>query len=233
MTVDRNTGEIVETLSDVERSRLTIKEREIERGAQAVGESLRVIRNERLYRETHSTFDAYCHDRWGFTPRHANRQIAAVEVVATLGPTGPIPEAQTRELAPLLPEPEKMREVWQAANEATDGKPTAAAIRAAREPEPRPAPAPQVDTTARQERQLVDFIEGDASIQDLRYMQALLKSLSGPSGVHQFDPERVARIAEDIDITVIDNAFETFAKWREQVHNNRRSGLRIVKGDTQ
>lgn len=129
------------TLSEVEQARLRHKERLIERGVQQVGEALRDIRDERLYRETHGTFEAYCQARWNITPQHANRQIAAAEVAEVLEPLGStISERQARELAPLRDDPDRMREVWQQANEATDGKPTAAAIRAARAPKREPTP---------------------------------------------------------------------------------------------
>jgi hypothetical protein len=142
MTVDTRTGEITDPLNETESARLRVKENVIERGAQQIGEALAAIRNERLYRTTHSTFDTYCQERWGITPQHANRQIAAAEVVAALEPNGSIPESQARELAPLRDDPDRMREIWDSVNEATGGKPTAAAIRAVRDPEPQ-TPAPR------------------------------------------------------------------------------------------
>ena len=47
----------------------------------------------------------------------------------------PIPatERQARELAPLLDNPTELREVWAKANERTEGKPTAGAIREVRD----------------------------------------------------------------------------------------------------
>lgn len=130
------TADVQITMSEVEQARLHHKERLIERGVQQVGEALRDIRNERLYRETHGTFEAYCEQRWGISPRHANRQIAAAEVADAMGPIGPnLSESQARELAPLRDDPDRLREVWEQANEATGGNVTAAAIRAARTPE--------------------------------------------------------------------------------------------------
>lgn len=84
-------------------ARLSELETVIERGRVTfieVGEALAEIRDNRLYRETHATFEAYCRERWGWTSRHANRQIEAAEVVATLGPIGPIPvnEWQARKI---------------------------------------------------------------------------------------------------------------------------------------
>ena len=130
-------------LTEREAQWLTQWEDEIEQNLQYIGETLRFIRDRRLYRGNYPTFEAYCKGRWGITPRHANRQIAASEVadalekaLAGIGPIGHIPEGQARELVPLLSDPERLREVWEAVNEATNHKPTAAAIRAARDGEP-------------------------------------------------------------------------------------------------
>jgi len=67
----------------------------IERGQQTfieVGRALLEIRDGRLYRDTYTTFEAYCRERWGWTRQHANRQIAAARVVEEMEPTGSIPE---------------------------------------------------------------------------------------------------------------------------------------------
>lgn len=53
-------------------------------------------------------------------------------VVSPTGDTDPFPERHTRELAPLLTEPEAVREVYAEAVERTEGKPTAAVIREVR-----------------------------------------------------------------------------------------------------
>lgn len=75
-------------------------------------------RDERLYRVAHKTFEEYCRERWGWSHRHADRQIEAAQIVDTLGPMGPKPETerQARELAPLPPD--SRRVVWSARWEA-------------------------------------------------------------------------------------------------------------------
>jgi hypothetical protein len=76
------------------------------------GNALAEIRFRRLYRSTHSTFEFYCKERWGFTRRSANQYIAATEVVGNLGtqvPKAPPSFTQARELAVL--EPEQQRKV--------------------------------------------------------------------------------------------------------------------------
>lgn len=122
-------------LSKVEQSRLAVEEEAIKRAAADVGRALRVIRDERLYRAEYRTFEDYCLQRWGFNRRYADRQIEAAAVTDVVSPIGltQLPESQARELAPLLDQPEQLRETYQRAAEATNGKPTAAAIRQFRE----------------------------------------------------------------------------------------------------
>ncbi len=118
----------------------------IERGLATfieVGQTLLEIRDKRLYRLTHDSFDAYCQERWGWARAHAYRMIASGEVVtsmngaladrSSMSPIGdilPVPtnEAQTRALAPLKSDPEQMADAWTEAVAETNGKATAAAV---------------------------------------------------------------------------------------------------------
>jgi hypothetical protein len=82
-----------------------------------VGEAFRRIRDRRLYRAAHGTFEAYCQERWGLKQSHVYRLMDSAEVMANLksSPIGelfPANEAQARPLAALAPEVQ--REVWQA-----------------------------------------------------------------------------------------------------------------------
>lgn len=105
-----------------------------------VGNSLAAIRSGKLYRQTHSTFEAYCKDRWGMGDRHARNVINAAEV-GTMVPVEN--ERQARELGGL--EPDQAREVYARAVENSTGNPTAKSIRKARqEIAPRPLPLPQM-----------------------------------------------------------------------------------------
>lgn len=117
----------------------------IERGLSTfveVGNALLEIRDSRLYRESHATFEDYCRERWAMAKTHANRLIGAAQVVSDLAPMGVIPtsERQARELAAI--EPPLRASVWERALEtAPDGKVTAAHVReVAREFTPIPAP---------------------------------------------------------------------------------------------
>ncbi len=134
-------------LSLPESSALAEYEQTVERGLSTfldVGRALLAIRDGRLYRDGHDTFESYCRERWGMSREYAFRLTQAAQVADVL-PVGntPASERQARELAPLLDQPEALRDAWQQANEQTGGKPTAAAIRAV----VRPAPVATVTTT--------------------------------------------------------------------------------------
>jgi hypothetical protein len=74
----------------------------------AAGKALQVIRDGRLYRETHDTFEAYVLERWQMSYPHARRLINAWPLAETLG-TSPIgevlvTESQVRALLPTAKE---------------------------------------------------------------------------------------------------------------------------------
>lgn len=129
-----STTEGVVDLAVAEADRLDELEAVVERGRRAfveVGTALAEIRERRLYRATHSTFESYCRERWGFSRQHAYRAIDAAEVVGVLSPTGDIPAAErvARELVPLKRDHEEMREAWAEAVAVSNGQPTAAEVR--------------------------------------------------------------------------------------------------------
>lgn len=90
-----------------------------------VGKALADIRDGRLYRESHGTFEDYCRERWDITDNYARRLIGSAEVRANLEtvPIGTVPEneAQSRPLASLPPE--LQRAAWTEAAEATNASP--------------------------------------------------------------------------------------------------------------
>jgi phage N-6-adenine-methyltransferase len=65
------------------------------------------VREARLYKMTHSSWESWLKDHWWGSKRHADRMVAAVKVVHQLGPGVSITESQARELAKL---PEDQRE---------------------------------------------------------------------------------------------------------------------------
>lgn len=79
------------------------------------------------------------------------------------------------------------------------------------------------------EHDLAQFIDSDQSIADGRYLVALMKELGKVAAVHQFDPDRIAALADQVTFEAIDAAFENFSTWRDQV-KSKRGGLRVIKG---
>ncbi|MFB4285721.1 hypothetical protein ACBJ59_61415 [Nonomuraea sp. MTCD27] len=69
----------------------------------AAGKALQTIRDARLYRADHPSFEAYCASRWDMTRRQADRLIAAWPLAERLRPIGlsTLNEGQIRELLPL------------------------------------------------------------------------------------------------------------------------------------
>lgn len=107
-------------LTIIESQQIASLEKIIESGLRTfaeVGSALMEIRNGRLYRASHGTFEAYCRERWRFARNYANKMIAAAAVVENLGTTVPKPttEAQARPLAQLKPEDQP--QAWNEANE--------------------------------------------------------------------------------------------------------------------
>lgn len=129
-------------LSHEESVRLQSLEQTIEHGLQTfveVGTALMEIRDSRLYRETHSSFEDYCRRRWGWSRIQAHRQIAAAEVCQNimsgqnglnLLPMGNTP-ANERQARPLTALPaDEQADAWQEAVAESNGKPTAAVVQA-------------------------------------------------------------------------------------------------------
>src|SRR5262245_37656887 len=72
------------SLSVEEKMRLEECERAVKRNLRSwceAGAALVEIRDERLYRETHESFAAYCRDRWDMSRQQAYRLIDATAVV--------------------------------------------------------------------------------------------------------------------------------------------------------
>lgn len=98
-----------------------------------VGNALLEIRDQRLYRTTHQTFDAYCDERWKMSRARAYQLIGASEVAAdlsTIVDIGETPESHLRPLAKLPPE--QRAQAFQRADQLAGDQPrTAAHVRAA------------------------------------------------------------------------------------------------------
>ncbi|MDJ0595996.1 MAG: hypothetical protein QNJ72_39445, partial [Pleurocapsa sp. MO_226.B13] len=111
---------------DEERDRL-ILEREVERAFYKAGCALKELRDRKLYKSTHSSFEQYCEDRFGMRRRHPYRLIDAATVVDNilqLCPNRTQNDSDTEKNIAIIPtsewqirsltklEPQQQREVW-------------------------------------------------------------------------------------------------------------------------
>lgn len=91
----------------------------IDRGIRAffeAGQALARVRDLRLYRVEHPTFEAYCQQRWGMERAHAYRMVDSAAVYENLSPMGDILPANERQARPLARlEPDQQREAWEQA----------------------------------------------------------------------------------------------------------------------
>ncbi|MCA2661179.1 MAG: hypothetical protein IM498_00685 [Microcystis sp. M064S2] len=130
--------ELVDDLTPEEERQRLFWERKVERAFYEAGTALKELRDRRLYRSTHKTFEEYCRDRFGYSRRKMDYLISGSEVFENLQTRTndsqsdrdetrtigsqilPISERQVRPLTQL--EPDQQREVWQQAVEAAGGK---------------------------------------------------------------------------------------------------------------
>lgn len=103
-------------------------EKQVEQSFYLAGKALQKLRDRRLYRSTHSRFEDYCLERFGFHRRHLYNLIGAALVVDNLSVAEcaqivhilPTRESQCRPLTPL--EPKLQRTAWQQAVGDAGGK---------------------------------------------------------------------------------------------------------------
>ncbi|MGK7955143.1 MAG: hypothetical protein AB4063_07755 [Crocosphaera sp.] len=84
---DTQSNEKNELTDDEERDRLHL-ERKVERAFYEAGKALKEIRDRRLYRSTHKTFEDYCQERFGHSRQKANFLIAGSQVYDNLTTIG-------------------------------------------------------------------------------------------------------------------------------------------------
>ncbi len=117
-----------------------------------VGAALAQIRERRLYRETHDTFEAYCQERWSFNRQRASQLIQASEMSRILD-IQPARASHVEALLPLKSQPELAREVVAEVRAAKGDEATAADYKhavAKKTGQPvRPSPKPAAATKAR------------------------------------------------------------------------------------
>ncbi|WGV29105.1 hypothetical protein [Halotia branconii] len=136
VTIDVSAVEVPELTPEEERDRLNL-ERRVERAFYEAGKALMELRDRRLYRSTHKTFEEYCRDRFGHSRQQSNYLIAAANVYENLTTNGcqnvgdgnlttngsqilPSSERQVRPMVQLKPEQQCV--VWQQAVEQAGGK---------------------------------------------------------------------------------------------------------------
>lgn len=99
------------------RQALSTHESTIDRGRKTfveVGNALADIRDRQLYLGSHTSFEAYCVERWDMKRAHAYRLIesaAVTEQVSPIGDTPPATESQARPLTKLKTEDEDGNQV--------------------------------------------------------------------------------------------------------------------------
>lgn len=81
------------------------------------GNALMRIRDSKLYRKTHDTFEAYCKEKWGMSVRFAQMKMSAAKVTQEIKANNcsrlPETESQARPLAQL--KPDEQADAWQEA----------------------------------------------------------------------------------------------------------------------
>lgn len=125
-TIDVAAVEVPE-LTEQEQSDRLLLERKVERAFFEAGKALAQLRDRRLYRSTHRTFEEYCRDRFGQSRRQSYLLIDAAKVFDNLVDKCncsdhilPTNEWQVRPLTKL--DPDIQLETWQQAVESAKGK---------------------------------------------------------------------------------------------------------------
>ncbi|MBN3945723.1 MAG: hypothetical protein HWQ38_04250 [Nostoc sp. NMS7] len=135
-TITVTAVEVPDLTEEEQRDRLHL-ERRVERAFFEAGKALTELRDRRLYRSTHKTFEDYCRDRFAHSRQQSNYLIAAAGVYENLTTIGcqnvenenlttngsqilPTSERQVRPMTKL--EPQEQQEVWLRAVELAGGK---------------------------------------------------------------------------------------------------------------
>jgi hypothetical protein len=124
-TITVTAVEVPELTEEEQRDRLHL-ERRVERAFFEAGKALAELRDRRLYRSTHKTFDEYCLDRFGYNRSRSYQLVDAALVVDNLQKCPqivdilPTAEGQVRPMTKL--EPKEQQEVWLRAVELAGGK---------------------------------------------------------------------------------------------------------------
>ena len=124
-TITVSAVEVTELTQEEQSDRLHL-ERKVERAFFEAGKALIELRDRRLYRSTHKTFDEYCLDRFGYNRSRSYQLVDAAVVVDNLQKCPqivdilPTAEGQVRPMTKL--EPQEQQEAWLKAVEQAGGK---------------------------------------------------------------------------------------------------------------
>jgi hypothetical protein len=125
-TITVSAVEVTE-LSQEEQSDRLLLERKVERAFFEAGKALTELRDRRLYRSTHKTFEEYCKDRFGYSRRQPYLLMEAAVIFDNLlekcdrsDHILPTNEWQIRPLSKL--DPDIQPEAWEQAVESAKGK---------------------------------------------------------------------------------------------------------------
>jgi|694.fasta_scaffold111856_5 hypothetical protein len=116
-------------MTEAERAELAAAESRIQRGLSGfidAGAALSLIKDNRLYRDTHATYEGYLRDRWGLGTDYANKLVLAMTIALDLERKGllpPVRETHAREIGRV--QPDHRAKVWGDALAAAGGDPQA------------------------------------------------------------------------------------------------------------
>ncbi|MEH2394279.1 MAG: hypothetical protein V7K21_22335 [Nostoc sp.] len=125
-TITVTAVEVTELSQEEQSDRLHL-ERRVERAFFEAGKALMELRDRRLYRSTHKTFEEYCRDRFGHSRRQSYLLMDAAVVFDNLlekcDPMDHILPTSERQIRPMSKlEPQEQQEVWLRAVELAGGK---------------------------------------------------------------------------------------------------------------
>jgi hypothetical protein len=126
VTVDVDAVEVPEMTEEEQRDRLHL-ERKVESAFVEAGKALKELRDRRLYRSTHKTFEEYCKDRFGYSRRQPYLLMDAAVVFDNLkekcDPMDHILPTNERQVRPLINlKPSQQQKVWRQAVKEAGGK---------------------------------------------------------------------------------------------------------------
>lgn len=213
-----------------------------------VGRALAEIRDSRLYRTTHHTFEAYCQQQWGLSRPRAYELInaaAVTEAVSAMADTPtPTNERQARQLTGLPAE--TAAEVMRKAHDDSDGKVTASAIRQAREtvaPKPRDVFADKIaaelaasdESYAEQAAAdqpspaVTDWLESSQAVKDSGYLREYTKAIHRAGEFLRFDATRLSSLLEPVDVEILERYVASVSRFADTIRRGR-TGLRVING---